>query len=35
MMDVKALVQDYLAQGRDKKEIDFAIDDKIIAAAGH
>ncbi|GIL71894.1 hypothetical protein Vretimale_649 [Volvox reticuliferus] len=32
--DVAALVADYKAQGRDKKEVDFSIDDKIFAALG-
>lgn len=30
--DIKDLVADYKAQGRDKKEVDFTIDDKILAA---
>lgn len=30
--DVKALVDDYIAQGRTKKDVDFTIDDKILAA---
>ena len=33
LADVKDLVEDYKKQGREAKEIDFTIDDKIIAAA--
>ncbi|KAG2448836.1 hypothetical protein HYH02_006187 [Chlamydomonas schloesseri] len=32
--DVQGLVNDYKANGRDKKEVDFSIDDKILAALG-
>ena len=34
LADVSALVEDYKALGRDKKDVDFAIDDKILAAVG-
>lgn len=32
--DVAALVADYEALGREAKEVDFSIDDKILAAVG-
>jgi hypothetical protein len=33
MGDVEQLVKDYVASGRLEKEVDFAADDKILAAA--
>jgi nucleoside-diphosphate-sugar epimerase len=33
--DVAELVMDYKMQGRTSKDVDFAIDDKILAAVGH